>query len=156
MEKLSDSHNLRRRRVVWGGFRIVRRLCLPGGRLWKTTTSYKLLQLTQAHHLWHTWKALHCGPTPHFLLLALMVEELSGRGTIEVCEGMARQTHLLPVWDVVVHVRRHESWISVVEVCDHFPVRFLPTLTNLMFLHPSQRLLVWSPLVGWKDWRRSH
>ena len=106
--------------------------------------------------LWHTWKALHCGPTPHFLLLALLVEELSGRGTIEVCEGMARQTHLLPVWDVVVHVRRHESWISVVEVCDHFPVRFLPTLTNLMFLHPSQRLLMWSPLVGWKDRRRSH
>ena len=129
---------------------------LDGRTAVENNVKLQILQLTQTDHLWHKWKALHCGPTPHLFLLVLLVEELSRRCSIKVCEGMARQTHLLPVRDVVVHVRRQKAWISVVDVCYHFPVRFLSPLTNLMFIHPSQGLLMWSPLVGWKDWRRSH
>ena len=108
----------------------------------------------QIHHLWQTWETLHCGPTP--LLFLLLVEELSGRSAVKVCEGMSGQMDLVPVRDVVVHVRRQKPWVSVVDVCYHFPVWFLSPLPGLTFLDPSQRLLVRSPLVGGKDWRGSH
>ena len=98
------------------------------------------------YHLWHMWETLHCGPAP--LLFFLLVEELSGRCPVKVGEGMSGQIHFLSVRDVVVHVQRQKPWVSVVDVCYHFPVRFLSPLPNLTFLDPSQRLLVRSPLVG--------
>ena len=54
--------------------------------------------------LWQRWETLHCGPAPISFLL--LVDELSGRCAVKVCEGMSGQMHLLSVRDVVVHVRR--------------------------------------------------